>query len=183
MKYNQNGLNKLVKELGMEFEIARLLEMGLNYEQLTEVFDSILNPSSPLRNEGLARILFGVNNATIQENKLKELRVEFRRREKRREIPEESYNKLYDLAYRARDEPTEAQQRRYNTLAKYFGINTSDDFNFQNLSRIENKSHEGVRQIYLHFKRSLEYPTTRKNVKKEVYYRSLEKIIFSPEDF
>ena len=40
MEYNSVGINRLLEVVGMQVEIERLIQAGLTYSQLTEVFDS-----------------------------------------------------------------------------------------------------------------------------------------------
>ncbi len=53
MKHNKRSLDRLVKDLSLG-EVVRLLDSGLQYEDLALVFDDVLNPSKAKREVGFS---------------------------------------------------------------------------------------------------------------------------------
>lgn len=59
MKYNIEGLKKLIKRLRMEPEFERLREAGLTNNGIAEVFNSLFNPDSETIFGEFARTVYG----------------------------------------------------------------------------------------------------------------------------
>jgi len=170
MEYNSVGINRLLEVVGMQVEIERLIQAGLTYSQLTEVFDSLFNPKSDKRLEWFCQTVLKVDGLNVNVDQIDSNYLRFRlyysigtdRVYTFREIGEEQGI----TSPRAR-----VPSQRFEDIVGKKGVSQKD------LSKYRRKYR------YKQQLRSAEAERNRtqrvSQLKREIYYRSLEKICSS----
>ena len=149
MKYNVNGLNRLVKMLCMQLEVERLREAGLSNEQLAEVFDEILNPDSSVCNAHIRNLFFGE-------------RKDFHKYGKRGYIMVKRYFGIGNSQ----------DYKSINSFAELEGLNRIRAFHYINLIKyLPMTSSKYIMSRLFTDERA------RGQLKKQVYYKALERVL------